>query len=68
MNKFVADQEKRGVKFDSNSVSEVVKNHENQTRVRQKFQKSWQGNLKSEGPLVGHRDIGVGLIPVIDCC
>ena len=38
MFKFVKDQERQGVKFYANPVSEVVKNHENQSRVRQKFQ------------------------------
>ena len=38
MNKLVKDQERQGVKFFANPVSEVVKNHENQSRVRQKFQ------------------------------
>jgi ABC-type Fe3+ transport system substrate-binding protein len=38
MNKFVKDQERQGVKFFANPVSEVVKNHENQSRVRQTFQ------------------------------
>ena len=38
MFKFVKDQERQGVKFHANPVSEVVKNHENQSRVRQKFQ------------------------------
>jgi ABC-type Fe3+ transport system substrate-binding protein len=38
MNKFVKDQEGQGVKFYANPVSEVVKNQENQSRVRQKFQ------------------------------
>src|SRR5499427_9407267 len=38
MNKFVKDQERQGVKFFANPVSEVVKNHENQSRLRQKFQ------------------------------
>jgi ABC-type Fe3+ transport system substrate-binding protein len=38
MYKFVKDQERQGVKFFANPVSEVVKNHENQSRVRQKFQ------------------------------
>ena len=38
MNKFVKDQERQGVKFYANPVSEVVKNQENQSRVRQKFQ------------------------------
>jgi iron(III) transport system substrate-binding protein len=38
MNKFVKDQERQGVKFYANPVSDVVKNHENQSRIRQKFQ------------------------------
>jgi ABC-type Fe3+ transport system substrate-binding protein len=38
MNKFVKDQERQGVKFYANPVSDVVKNHENQSRLRQKFQ------------------------------
>jgi ABC-type Fe3+ transport system substrate-binding protein len=38
MYKFVKDQERQGVKFYANPVSDVVKNHENQSRVRQKFQ------------------------------
>lgn len=38
MFKFVKDQERQGVKFYANPVSDVVKNHENQSRVRQKFQ------------------------------
>jgi len=38
MNKLVKDQERQGVKFFANPVSEVVKNQENQSRVRQKFQ------------------------------
>ena len=38
MNKFVKDQERQGVKFYANPVSAVVKNHENQSRIRQKFQ------------------------------
>jgi iron(III) transport system substrate-binding protein len=44
MNKFVADQEKRGVKFLSYTVSEVVKNAEEHSRIRQKFQKILAGN------------------------
>jgi ABC-type Fe3+ transport system substrate-binding protein len=38
MYKFVRDQERQGVKFYANPVSDVVRNHENQSRVRQKFQ------------------------------
>jgi hypothetical protein len=38
MFKFVKEQEKEGVKFFDNPVSEVVKNRKNQSRVRQKFQ------------------------------
>jgi len=38
MYKFVKEQEKQGVKFYDNPVSEVVKNQKNQSRVRQKFQ------------------------------
>ncbi len=38
MNKLVKDQERQGVKFFANPVSDVVKNQENQSRVRQKFQ------------------------------
>ena len=38
MFKFVKDQERQGVKFYANPVSDVVKNHENQSRIRQKFQ------------------------------
>ena len=38
MYKFVKDQERQGVKFYANPVSDVVKNHENQSRIRQKFQ------------------------------
>jgi ABC-type Fe3+ transport system substrate-binding protein len=44
MQKFIAEQEKRGVKFVSYSVSEVVKNAEEQSRIRQKFQKILAGN------------------------
>jgi len=44
MNKFVAEQEKRGVKFVSYSVSEVMKNAEEHSRIRQKFQKILAGN------------------------
>ncbi len=38
MFKFVKEQEKQGVKFFDNPVSEVVKNRKNQSRVRKKFQ------------------------------
>ena len=38
MYKFVKEQERQGVKFYANPVSDVVKNQENQSRVRQKFQ------------------------------
>jgi ABC-type Fe3+ transport system substrate-binding protein len=44
MQKFIAEQEKRGVKFVSYSVAEVVKNAEEQSRIRQKFQKILAGN------------------------
>jgi ABC-type Fe3+ transport system substrate-binding protein len=44
MQKFVAEQEKRGVKFVSYSVSEVMKNAEEHSRIRQKFQKILAGN------------------------
>ena len=44
MQKFIAEQEKRGIKFVSYSVSEVVKNAEEQSRIRQKFQKILAGN------------------------
>ena len=44
MQKFVAEQEKRGVKFLSYTVSEVAKNAEEHTRIRQKFQKILAGN------------------------
>ena len=44
MSKFIADQEKRGVKFFSYSVTEVLKNAEEQSRIRQKFQKILAGN------------------------
>src|SRR5688572_27369041 len=44
MNKFVAEQEKRGVKFVAYSVSEVMKNAEEHSRIRQKFQKILAGN------------------------
>ena len=38
MNKLVKDQERQGVKFYANPVADVVKNHEAQSRLRQKFQ------------------------------
>jgi ABC-type Fe3+ transport system substrate-binding protein len=44
MSKFVAEQEKRGVKFLSYSVMDVLKNAEEHTRIRQKFQKILAGN------------------------
>jgi ABC-type Fe3+ transport system substrate-binding protein len=44
MNRFVAEQEKRGVKFVSYTVSEVMKNAEEHSRIRQKFQKILAGN------------------------
>ncbi|HKY09055.1 MAG TPA: extracellular solute-binding protein [Candidatus Binatia bacterium] len=44
MNRFVAEQEKRGVKFVSYSVSEVIKNAEEHSRIRRKFQKILAGN------------------------
>src|SRR5512139_3058651 len=44
MQKFVAEQEKRGVKFTAYSVSEVFKNAEEHSRIRQKFQKILAGN------------------------
>jgi ABC-type Fe3+ transport system substrate-binding protein len=44
MNKFIAEQEKRGVKFTAYSVSDVVKNAEEHSRIRQKFQKILAGN------------------------
>ncbi|HYA28375.1 MAG TPA: ABC transporter substrate-binding protein [Acidobacteriota bacterium] len=44
MNQFIAEQEKRGVKFVTYSVSEVVKNADEQSRIRQKFQKILAGN------------------------
>ncbi len=43
MHKFVRDQERQGVKFVTNSVSDVVKNQEAQSRLRQKFQNILQG-------------------------
>ena len=44
MNKFIIEQEKRGVKFTAYSVAEVVKNAEEHSRIRQKFQKILAGN------------------------
>jgi len=44
MNKFIIEQEKRGVKFTAYSVSDVVKNAEEHSRIRQKFQKILAGN------------------------
>ncbi|MBM4262295.1 MAG: extracellular solute-binding protein [Deltaproteobacteria bacterium] len=44
MQQFVAEQEKRGVKFTSYSVADVIKNSEEHTRIRQKFQKILAGN------------------------
>lgn len=44
MQKFVAEQEKRGVKFTAYSVSDVFKNAEEHSRIRQKFQKILAGN------------------------
>ena len=44
MNRFVAEQEKRGVKFVSYSVTEVLKNAAEHSRIRQKFQKILAGN------------------------
>jgi ABC-type Fe3+ transport system substrate-binding protein len=43
MNKFVKEQEQRGVKFHSTTVAEVVKNQEEHSRLRQKFQNILQG-------------------------
>jgi len=43
MNRFVAEQEKRGVKFTAYSVSDVVKNTAEHSRIRQKFQKILAG-------------------------
>ena len=43
MHKFVMEQEKRGVKFVSYSVDEVVKNRKEHSRIRQKFQDILQG-------------------------
>ena len=43
MNQFVAAQEKRGVKFTSYSVSDVVKNTAEHSRIRRKFQKILAG-------------------------
>jgi iron(III) transport system substrate-binding protein len=38
MYKFIKDQERQGVKFYANPVSDVVKNREAQSRIRRKFQ------------------------------
>jgi ABC-type Fe3+ transport system substrate-binding protein len=43
MYKFVKEQERQGVKFYANPVSDVVKNQENQSRIRQKFQDMLMG-------------------------
>jgi iron(III) transport system substrate-binding protein len=43
MNKYVKEQEQRGVKFHSTTVAEVVKHHEEYSRLRQKFQNIMQG-------------------------
>lgn len=43
MNKFIKEQEQRGVKFHSTTVVEVVKNQEEHSRLRQKFQNILQG-------------------------
>lgn len=44
MQQFVAEQEKRGVKFTAYSVTDVIKNTEEHSRIRQKFQKILAGN------------------------
>lgn len=44
MNQFVAAQEKLGVKFIAYSVSDVIKNAEEHSRIRQKYQKILAGN------------------------
>lgn len=44
MQQFVAEQEKRGVTFTAYSVTEVIKNAEEHSRIRQKFQKILAGN------------------------
>jgi ABC-type Fe3+ transport system substrate-binding protein len=43
MNKYVKEQEQRGVKFHSTAVNEVVKQQEEHSRLRQKFQNILQG-------------------------
>lgn len=43
MNKYVKEQEQRGVKFHSTTVVEVVKHQEEHSRLRQKFQNILQG-------------------------
>ncbi len=43
MHKFILDQEKRGVKFVSYSVDDVIKNREEHSRIRKKFQAILQG-------------------------
>jgi ABC-type Fe3+ transport system substrate-binding protein len=43
MNRFIKEQEQRGVKFHSTTVVEVLKNHEEHSRLRQKFQNILQG-------------------------
>ena len=43
MHKFITEQEKRGVKFVSNSVDDVVKNRKEHGRIRKKFQAILQG-------------------------
>ena len=43
MNKYVKEQEQRGVKFNSTTVVEVVKHQEEHSRLRQKFQNILQG-------------------------
>ncbi len=43
MQKFIMEQEKRGVKFVSNSVDDVVKNRKEHSRIRKKFQAILQG-------------------------
>jgi hypothetical protein len=43
MNKYVKEQEQRGVKFHSTAVNEVVKHQQEHSRLRQKFQNILQG-------------------------
>jgi ABC-type Fe3+ transport system substrate-binding protein len=43
MNKYVKEQEQRGVKFHSTSVNEVVKHQAEHSRLRRKFQNILQG-------------------------